>query len=437
MKRISLFLITMFLFASFGLKAQNPPPAAPATGATLNYTGLENKLKKSDAEILDAKKNIKAKTWTNRAQLLIDIFNINNDVLNVGMDQPSAKLFYKEPKEVQTMQEGADQIEILVYDRVNLKFRNGVLESWTETKKIHEDPLKEARRSLDEAIKLNTDGKANSDITGVINNLKAAIEIDAIIAYEKKEFQKSYDGFMQILDLNKNPLMNNRIDTVDIYFAGRAALENKDYKEAVRLFELASNYNYNDPFLYVFRKQALFAAGDTAAGVQVINDGFNKYPNNQSIMIELINYYLVSNQSDEALRLLSVAKANDPKNVSYTFAEGTLYDKMGNFEEAEKAYKTCIEMQPDFYNGYYNLGVIYFNKAVKIYEDASRISDNTEFEKLQAQGDEMLKQAIPYMQKASQIDPTDRFSLETLKTIFYRLKMNQEYQDVVNKLNAM
>ena len=183
--------------------------------------------------------------------------------------------------------------------------------------------------------------------------------------------------------------------------------------------------------------KALFAAGDTAAGVQVINDGFNKYPNNQSIMIELINYYLVSNQSDEALRLLSVAKANDPKNVSYTFAEGTLYDKMGNFEEAEKAYKTCIEMQPDFYNGYYNLGVIYFNKAVKIYEDASRISDNTEFEKLQAQGDDMLKQAIPYMQKASQIDPTDRFSLETLKTIFYRLKMNQEYQDVVNKLNAM
>lgn len=433
MKRISLFLIAMFLFAGVGLKSQTPP----ATGSVLNYTGMENKLKKSDAEILDAKKNIKAKTWTTRAQLLIDIFNIHNDVLRVGMDQTNAKLFLKEPKEVQTLQEGGDQIEILVYDRVNLKFRNGILESWTETKKIHEDPLAEAAKSLDEAIKLNTDSKANADIVSVINSLKAAYETDAISAYERKEYQKSYDNFIKLLELNKNPLMNNRVDTVDIYFAGRAALENKDYKEAVRLFEQATTYNYNDPFLYVFRKQALFANGDTAAGVKVISEGFNKYPNHQSIMIELINYYLTSSQTDEALRLLGVAKANDPQNVSYVFAEGTLYDKMGKFEDAEKAYKTCIEMQPDFYNGYYNLGVIYFNKAVKIYEDASRISDNTEFEKLQVQGDDALKQAIPYMQKASQIDPADRFSLETLKTIYYRLKMNTEYQEVVNKLNAM
>ncbi len=433
MKRISLFLIAMFLFAGFGLKSQTPP----AAGSVLNYAGLENKLKKSDADIQDAKKNIKAKTWTSRAQLLIDIFNINNDLLRVGMDQTNAKIFYKEPKEVQTLQEGGDQIEILVYDRVNLKFRNGALESWTETKKIHENPLAEARKAVDEAIKLNGDGKANADIVGVINNLKIAYETSAVAAYERKEFKNSYDDFMLLLNLNKLPLMNNKIDTVDIYFAGRAALENSDYKEAVRLFDEAASYNYNDPFLYVFRKQALFANGDTATGVKVINEGFNKFPNHQSIMIELINYYLTSNQSDEALRLLGVAKANDPQNVSYTFAEGSLYDKMGKFEDAEKAYKTCIEMDPNFYNGYYNLGVIYFNRAVKIYEDASRISDNTEFEKMQVQGDDALKSAIPYMQKASQIDPTDRYSLETLKTIFYRLKMTQEYQVVVDKLNAL
>jgi tetratricopeptide (TPR) repeat protein len=433
MKRVSLFLIAMFLFAGVGLKSQTPA----STGAVINYTGYENKLKKSDSDIQDPKKNIKTKTWTSRAQLLIDIFNINNDVLRVGMDQASAKLFYKEPTEVQTKQEGGDKIEIFVYDRINLKFRNGALESWTETKKIHADPLTEARKAVDEALKLNTDGKANDDIIAAINKLKIAYETDAVSAYERKEFQNSYDGFMKLLDLNKVPLMNNKIDTVDIYFAARAALENKDYKEATRLFELAATYNYNDPYLYVFRKQALFAVGDTATGVKVINEGFNKFPTNQSIMIEMINYYLVTNQSDEALRLLAVAKANDPGNVSYTFAEGSLYDKMGKFDEAEKAYKACIEQQPDFYNGYYNLGVIYFNKAVKIYEDASRISDNTEFEKMQVQGDEMLKSAIPYMQKASQIDPADRYSLETLKTIYYRLKMDTEYQDVVSKLNAL
>jgi tetratricopeptide (TPR) repeat protein len=367
--------------------------------------------------------------------VLIDIFNVNNDVLRKGMDQLNAKLFYKEPKEVQTSQEGADKIEVFVYDRVNLKFRNGALENWTETIKIHPDPLKEARKAVDEAIKINTDGKANDDIIKTIISLKIAFEAAAVLAYEDKDYKASHENFLDVLDLNKVPLMNNQIDTIDIYYAGRAAYENKDYKESNRLFEEAAANKYDDPFLYVFRKQSYFASGDTASGVKVINEGFNKYPNNQSIMIELINYYLVSNQSGEALRLLGVAKAADPQNVSYTFAEGTLYDKMGNFDEAEKAYKTCIEMKPDFFDATYNLGVLYFNKAVKIYEEASKISDNTEFEKLQKQGDE--KSAIPYMEKAHEIDPAERSSLETLKTIFYRLKMDDKYQEVVKLLNAM
>jgi len=57
-------------------------------------------------------------------------------------------------------------------------------------------------------------------------------------------------------------------------------------------------------------------------------------------------------------------------------------------------------MQPDFYNGWYNLELFILTGAVKIYEDASRVSDNTEFEKMQKEGDDMLRSAIPYMQKA-------------------------------------
>ena len=92
-------------------------------------------MKKSDADIQNPKKNTKAKTWTCRAQVFIDIYNVHNDILRKGMDPVQAKLFMKEPKEIQTTQEGADKIEIYVYDRVNLKFRNGVLESWTEKNK--------------------------------------------------------------------------------------------------------------------------------------------------------------------------------------------------------------------------------------------------------------------------------------------------------------
>jgi tetratricopeptide (TPR) repeat protein len=400
MKRISLFLIAAFLFTGASIKSQTPPVAT----SILNYAGLESRLKKSDADILNEKKNIKAKTWTTRAQVLIDIYNVHNDILTKGMDQTRAKLFMKDPKEIQTTQEGADKIEVYVYDRVDLKFKNGVLDSWTEKVKIHPDPLPEAKKAMDEAIKLNTDGKADDDVLMVIKGLKFAYQNEAINCYEKTEYQASHNNFINILNLDKLPQMKGVVDTILIYYAGRAAFENKDYAEASRLFEEAASYNLEDPLLFVFRKQSLFGAGDTAKGVAVIDEGFKKYPDNLTIMFELINYYLEVNKGEDALRLISIAKASDPENVSLSFTEGTLYDKMGRLEDAEKAYKECIAKNPDYNNAYYNLGVLYYNRAVKMYEDASRISDNSEFEILQKQGDEVLKSCIPYMEKTSQIE---------------------------------
>jgi len=431
MKRISWFLMAFFIMAPFSLKAQEG--ATPA----LNYSGLENRLKKSEAEIQDPKKNTKVKTWITRADLMINIYNVNNDLLRKGMDPVSIKLFYKEPLEIQTSQEGADKIETYVYDRVSMKLRNGVLESWVDTKPIHPDPLPEATKAVEQANKLNTDGKADKDITNSVKLLKAALETEAVVQYEKKNFKGAHDNFMQILDLNKLPQMKNQIDTIYLYYGGRAALEDSNYTEATRLFEEAAANKYEDPFLYVFRKQAYFGMGDTAKGVEVIKEGFNKYPENQSILIEMINYYLTTNQADEALKLLSVAKASDPQNVSYTFAESTLYDKMGKFEDAERSYKACLDINPNYFDAAYNLGVLYFNKAVKIYEEAAKETDNTAYEKAKKEGDETLLKAVPYMQKAHEIDPKDRASLETLKTIFYRLKMDDQYNEVVEELKTI
>jgi len=433
MKRISWFLVSLILFAGSGLKAQTVEGATTA----LNYTGLENKLKKSDSDIQDPKKSIKAKTWTTRAGILVDAYNVHNDILSKGMDPVSVKLFMKDPKEIKTAQDGTDKVDEYVYDRVNLTFRNDVLESWTETKKIHPDPLNEAIKAVNEAVKVNTDGKADKDILDVVTLLKAGLEYEGVGQYDKRDFKGSHETFVKLLDLNKLPQMKNQIDTVYIYYAGRAAFESQNYPEANRLFSEAAANKFEDPFLYVFRKQSYFASGDTAKGVEVITEGFKKYPENQSIMIELINYYMTSNQVDEALKMLSIAKAGDPENVSFQFAESSLYDRMGRYEEAEKSYKSCIEMDPNFFDANFNLAVLYFNKAVKIYEDASKISDNTEYEKIKTEGDNMLLKSIPYMEKAHEIEPTDRASLETLKTVFYRLKMNDKYQKVVEELNAL
>lgn len=440
MKRISVFLVALVLFAGFNAKSQT------TTGGTsvLDYTGLTKKIQKSDEDLLNEKKNTKAKTYTSRAQVFLDVYNIYNDILDRGMDQMSAKIFLKEPREIQTSQIGSDKVEVYVYERVDLKFINGRLDSWTDKNPIHPTPLVEAKKALDKAIELNSDGKADADVKKTAQNLKSAYQNEAIVKYETKEYNASYNNFMNMLEINKLPVMKNAVDTVIIYFAGRAALDDKNYGEAVRLLDQAAAYNYRDTLLPIFRKQAYFGKGDTAKGVEVIKEGFQKYPDEQAIMIEMINYYLDANEGDEALKLIAKAKEGDPNNPSYMFTEGTLYDKMGKYDEAVAAYKECIAKNPDYYFAHYNLGVLFYNRAVKIYEEASHISDNAKFEAKQAEGDEAVKLAIPYMEKVASIDGDDpanydtkKSALETLRTIYYRLKMDDKRQEVIEKLKEL
>ena len=64
----------------------------------------------------------------------------------------------------------------------------------------------------------------------------------------------------------------------------------------------------------------------------------------------MINFYLNSNQSKEALEYLTLAKQNDPTNASFHFAEGTLFDKIGDFEKSVSAYRGAIELNPEYFD---------------------------------------------------------------------------------------
>src|ERR1035437_2375104 len=81
--------------------------------------------------------------------------------------------------------------------------------------------------------------------------------------------------------------------------------------------------------LYTNLKKAYLAKGDTVAAINSLKQGIVAFPNDISIIIELINYYITTGDKNAALAYLAKAKQNDPKNRSFYYAEGALYDKMG------------------------------------------------------------------------------------------------------------
>ncbi|MBS1233669.1 MAG: tetratricopeptide repeat protein [Bacteroidetes bacterium] len=262
MKKISFAIVLIMLINLVG-KAQDPMAAQTNL---LNYAPVENKLKKSNEDIQDPKKNIKAKTWVTRGNLMTEIYNFHNQYLRKGMPQTEVKLFFKEPKEVKTYEEGSDVMEDFIYDRITLTFRNKGLETWKETVKLFDTPLQESRMSFDKAISLDTDGKEAKSIKEGLAVLKLAYETEAVFAYNDKNYTEAYNNFAKILEVNKLPLMGNLQDTVVIYNTARAAYEMKDYEKAVQLFSEVKNLGLDEPYLYVFLKNSYMGMGDTLKG---------------------------------------------------------------------------------------------------------------------------------------------------------------------------
>jgi tetratricopeptide (TPR) repeat protein len=429
MKRLSFVsAILVFVLAGY-IRAQEA-----AMQPLINYKALENKLKKSNNAIEDPKKNIKAKTWMSRGELLMEIYTVNLQYIRKGMPSAEAKLFFKEPNEIKQKQEGSSLIEEYIYERLTLTFRNDSLIDWLETKKIAEDPLFKAKEAFIKVEELDTEGKLAEDLAVKLDALKLNFENEAVYSYTKNDYKRSVACFKEILAINEMEAMGNTIDTIIFYNAGRVEFELEDYEDAIEHFEIAKKYNHPDPFLYKYLYDSYVITGDTVNAMQALKDGFKIFPENQTILIELINYYLTKNKSEEALEYLAIAKEDDPENISFYFAEGTLYDRMGLFEEAKKSYEQCIMLDDQYFNAFYNLGVMYYNRAVLLYEKANEILDNVEYEKAKKLADDELYKAVPYMEQAHTIDPDDIETLRTLKTMYYRLQVDDKYDDIIQKL---
>ncbi len=299
-------------------------------------------------------------------------------------------------------------------------------------KKLVDNPAKDAYESYVKAIALDEKKRIGRKVDLQLNDLYVAAVVNGSQAFEEKKYDRALELFELALKIEENPIFKNIIDTSMMYNCGLAAMNAKNYDKAIEYFGKAAQYGYNGGVTYSLLRQAYFDKGDTTNGVRVMQEAFEKYPNDINVIVDLVNYYIITNQVQDALTYLDKAKEKDPNNPTFYFAEGTLYEKLNDNEKAEAAYRKAIEIDPNNFNAYYNLGVMYYNKAVKVFDAATNEKDDAKYQKLLQEGNEILKQCIPYLEEAHRIDPKEETCAKTLKGLYFRLQM----KDKLDALNA-
>lgn len=438
MKKISLLLLS-FVVALSGAVAQEAGTAAPM----LNFDALKKRLDKSNAEIQDPAKNILAKTWVARAELLFDVNDVNIQHLRYGMQPVELKLLMNNPKQEKASAFEKDgravQQVIYVYDRVDVIFEDGKAVNWIEKEVIIENPLQLALEALKEAEKLDTEGKMKKKIKKNYETLKSKADNKGLVAFTNKEYGKAYEAFKVNVEAGKSPLFEGVVDTAGIFNAGLAAHNNNMFSDAIGYYEEAKANNYGGANTYIFLKTCYVETNDSTKALETLQAGIAKFPSDANILIELINFYLTSGRDTEALDYIDVAIKSDPSNKSLYFAKGTLLDKLKRTEDAVVAYNKAIELDTKYFDAYYNLGVVFYNQAVELFKQADAIPANKpkEYEAKKAEAENSLKQALPYMEKASEINPSEKSTLETLKSLYLRLRMMDKFNEMKTKLESM
>ncbi|MDL2228387.1 tetratricopeptide repeat protein [Odoribacter sp. OttesenSCG-928-L07] len=224
----------------------------------------------------------------------------------------------------------------------------------------------------------------------------------------------------------------------------------KNYLDASANFENAfemkkTYFNQFDSISYDFANNSIkmmmqenLAKRDTAAYLNCCSLGNQKFPEDVYYVISEANIWLAKNEPEKTIATLEKAMTMVTDNPTIFYAIGVNYASLGNVDKAVDAYEKAIEIDPKFFDAYYNLAAIYVNTGNDIYTEAHNlpISENEKFEELKKKSEEYYQLAIPYLENAQELDKDDINVLRTLRDIYVRLQKMDDVKRINDLIKA-
>ncbi len=309
-----------------------------------------------------------------------------------------------------------------------------------EVKKLADEPLTEAFQSYKKALELDEEGKFTNSLKVKLTLLTNDLTNQAVAAFNDENYDKALQSFEQILAIQDIPVIEQdnpgAIDTVIIFNAGLAAYNSENYDKAIEYYEKAAETGYNEARTYSLIANAYQLKKDTLGALEALQEGFEKYPEDNTVLTTMIQIYLDIDKTEEAMRYLDLAIEREPENATFYFAKGTLHEKLKEKDQAIEAYQNAIDLDDTFFNAYYNLGALYYNEGVQQIEVANAVptNENERYEEELKKADEWFKKALPYMERCYELRPEDTMTKESLKNLYYRLKDMENYNKMLEEL---
>ena len=408
-----------------------------ADAQTKTPEAAKKAVESAEAAAANPKKAAKLATWTKLASAYMDAYSAPAGAAWLGASKQELQILMGNQKPISTenVVVAGDQLVKEVYADKEFYYNvNGQLAIINVTKPVVEDVLAKAAEAYRKAGELDTKGSKSKDIMAGLSNVASKYIDDGMNCYQFGDLAKASQLFEKAVNVSAMAPLS-KVDTTALYNAAYTAWAGKDYERAKNFFErcLAANYYYDGGEVFAKLGDVYTNLGDAKTGAETLEQGFVKFPQSQSILIGLINYYMTSGENtDRLFSLIDEAKKNEPNNASLYYVEGNIYKELKNIEKAVESYYKCAEINPEYEFGYYGAGILYYELAIELQEKAGNELDDNKYNELVGQLEQALKDALDPFEKAYAVSKDDQLKVsvaEYLKNIYYRFYSNgPEYE---------
>ena len=391
----------------------------------------------AEAASKDAKKATKVATWTKLASAYMDAYNAPAGNAWLGATKQELQLLMagQQPVSVEEAVVGGEPLIKEVYADKEFYFNGaGQLVIINVTKPVVEDALAGALEAYKKAYEVDAKKSKTKDINEGLANIARKYLDEGMNSYQFGDLAKASELFEKAAAASATEPYA-QVDTTAIYNAGYTAWAGKNYERAKTFFEkcLDVKYYYEGGEVFAKLGDVYTNLGDAKKGAETLEKGFVMFPQSQSILIGLINYYISSGENtDRLFVLIDEAKKNEPNNASLYYVEGNIYKELKQNDKAVESYYKCAEINPEYEFGFIGAGILYYELAIELQEKAGEELDDQKYNALVEQFEQALKSALDPFEKAYAVskDPQLKVSIaEYLKNIYYRFSSNgPEYE---------
>lgn len=296
-----------------------------------------------------------------------------------------------------------------------------------------EQYFQKAVEARDKAVSLDTE-KENEQNLNILGSILAQYELNkGAKLWDDQDFQGAYSAFDSGLTYLPG-------DTTLLYYSGMAAVNAQDYDKAlakyVELVPIDSFSNNRQIILDVSRLYLM--KGDTTNAIKYAEIGTQKYPEDGEMATQHIELNLMAGNDEQTIKAINDQVSKDPDNKNLHYYLGIAYSETGDIEKAEASYKKALEIDANYLDANINLGGLILNKGIDHFNKTNNANlQQAEYDAEIKKAYDIFDTALPYLEKAVEIDSKSQVALTNLKR-YYEIKEDKAKIDELQaRLDAL